>query len=351
VNESWVLTAGDLAWPIVVLMISVVVLMTQRGPIGRLIDRVKSLRYPGGAAELTEGSVDVISTLVDTLSRDLSERTDRAEDDGDPADLIANREPIGDFEPLPTEEVSGLVMLRTKVANLLSELAFPPPPGGFGRVLATIDVLVNRGVLDVTTAQALRDTMEIADEAARGSMVPRRVALAVENSGPAILDQLALLRTVAAARFEDHVLDTLRARLTPGWSVDTDRAIPRDWPAVSASDGAADGRPPAHARVDALVTIGERAVVVEVRARLQPGARGQIDAVVAWLSALPQPLPVLLVMLGDGLTTRELRRIRDAHGGAVELLLWDRDSGELIVAVRELAAQSGAPAVQGVTAT
>ena len=379
VNESWVLVVGDVAWPFVVLVIAVVVLSTQRRAISGLISRVRSLKYPGGEAELAEASVNVISTLVDTLSRDLSERTERTDPvvvpaEG-PADLIENREPIADFAPLPTEEVSNLVMLRTKVSNLLSELAVPPPPGGFGHVPATIEVLRNRAVLDTSTAQALKDTMDIADDAARGAMVPRKVAQAVENSGPAILDQLALLRTVAAARFEDHVLSALRDRAPTGWVIDFDRAIPRDEPAVLAhpatpgageadgstpaavtSDGATPGSEtdagqaratPMHARVDALVTADTQQAVVEVRARLQPGARAQIDAVLEWLRALPPDLPVLLVILGDGLTARELQRIRVVRPGRVELLLWDHDSDELIVAVRELMARPGGPAAGG----
>lgn len=343
-NDSTVLAIGDLAWPVVVLVIAIVVLASQRAPIGRLVDRIKSLKYPGGEAQLgaavPEGAADTILTLVDTLSRDLSERTDREAaarpaTEADAVEPIQNREPLGDFEPLPTEEVSNLVMLRTKAANLLSELALPPPPGGFGPVSATIDILRGRGVLDATQAQALRDAVDIADQAARGAMVPRRVALAVENSGPAILDQLALLRTVAAARFEDYVLDTLRQRLPGGWSIDIDRAIPR-----GEQGEETDARIPlatqARARVDALVSWRDRRAVVEVRARLQPGSRGQIEAVRDWLGALPSTLPVLLVMLGEGLTARELQQLRDGHDAAVEVLEWDRDADALIMILRDL---------------
>jgi hypothetical protein len=344
VNDSTVLLAGDLAWPITVLVIATTVLATQRAPIGRLIDRLKLLRYPGGEAQLgiavPEGGADTILTLVDALSRDLTagtagEVTARPPARADEIEPIQNREPLGEFEPLPTEEVSNLVMLRTKAANLVSELAFPPPPGGFGPVSATIDVLRNRGVLDVTQADALRDAMDIADQAARGAVVPRRVALAVENSGPAILEQLALLRTVAAAKFEEYVLDTLRRLLPPGWSIDIDRTIPRTERGDD-TDRSAPSATHARARVDGLVTMRDRSAVVEVRARLQPGSHGQIEAVRDWLKALPSDLPVLLVMLGEGLTGRELRRIRDSHDGAVEVLLWDRDADALIMILREL---------------
>lgn len=342
-NDSAVLLAANLAWPLVVLVVATLLLSTQRKPVGRLIDRIKTLKYPGGEAQLggavSEAGADTILTLVDTLSRDLSERTER-EESAEPetgieaSEAMRNREPLAEFDPLPVEEVTNLVMLRTKAANLLSELAVPPPPGGFGPVSATVDVLLGRGVLDVDQAQALRDAMDIADQAARGAMVPRRVAIAVENSGPAILEQLALLRTVAAARFEDHVLDTLQESVPGGWSIDIDRAI------VSGDQEHGDGlsTPPVrrHARVDALVTAGDSSAVVEVRARLQPGAAGQIKAVREWMRALPSDLPILLIMLGDGLTPRELQQISEGHDASVELLQWDRYASSLITMLRDL---------------
>lgn len=77
-------------------------------------------------------------------------------------------------------------------------------------------------------------------------------------------------------------------------------------------------------------------MVVEVRARVRPGADEQIEAVREWLSVLPPQLPVLLVMLGERLTRRELRWICSGRDEAVELLLWDLEASELIVALREL---------------
>jgi hypothetical protein len=348
VNESAVLLASDLAWPVTVLVVAFVLLASQRQPIGRLIDRIKSLTYPGGEAQLgiavPEAGAETILALVDSLSRDLSERTER----DDPAlaegaaGVIENREPLAGFEPLPIEEVTSLVMLRAKVTNLLSELAIPPPPGGFGPVSSTIDILVGRGVLDREQAQALQGTVDIADQAARGAMVPRRVAVAVENSGPAILEQLALLRTVAAARFEDYVLEKLQQRVPADWSVDIDRTIAAGWPGDTAAPGARNGGR-RHARVDSLVTVGDQSAVVEVRARLQPGAAGQIEAVRTWMSALPADLPVLLVMLGEGLSPRERQEISDGRLGPVELLEWDKYSGSLIPVLRDLLRGSGMP--------
>jgi hypothetical protein len=248
---------------------------------------------------------------------------------------LQNREPIAEVEPLPAEEVTNLVELRIRAASFLEELAFPPPPGGFGAVSTTLDVLLRRGVLDNTQAEALGQLIAIADEAARGATVPKRVGQAVQNSGQAILVQLDKLRAVAGPKFEDHVLDMLRNRLPADWTLDIDQAIPRDMSQTP---------DPVHARVDALVTARNQRAVVEVRARLRPGADGQIQAVRDWLAALPPELPILLVMLGEQLTERELRWIRSAHEGPVELLQWDRESGELVMMLRELLDRSAVTA-------
>jgi hypothetical protein len=221
------------------------------------------------------------------------------------------------------------VMLRTKVAILLSELAVPPPPGGLGSVSRTIQVLLGRGVLDDKTARALNEAVEIADQAASGARVPLRVGVAVQNSGTAILEQLAFLRTIAAARFEDYVLTTLQDQLPGGWSADIDRSIASDAP-PELQEGPAADRGFRHVRVDALVTAGGSDAVIEVRARLQPGAPGQIEAVRTWVEALPTRLPIVLVMLGDSLTRRELQHITGSHEGPLEILQWDTDSGLLI---------------------
>ncbi|HEX6521762.1 MAG TPA: hypothetical protein VF070_17420 [Streptosporangiaceae bacterium] len=335
-NESAVLLAGDLAWPVTVLVIATLLLVTQREALGRLIDRIKSLKYPGGEAELgmvAEAGVAVISTAVESLSRDVTVALEpgKRPADGEQIEPVQNREPIGDVEPVQVDEVTSLVVLRTNAAILLEELAYPPPPSGFGSVSATLDILRRRGVLDNEQATSLAQLIEIADEASRGAIVPRRVGQAVQNSGTTIVRQLDKLRAVAGAKFEDHVLITLRQRLPAGWTLDIDRAVPRDETSAES----------VHARVDALVTAGDRNVVVEIRARLQPGADIQIEAVKDWLAALPPQLPVLLVMLGERLSDRELRWMCAGHEGPIELLLWDRHSSELIGALRELLDRAG----------
>jgi hypothetical protein len=88
--------------------------------------------------------------------------------------------------------------------------------------------------------------------------------------------------------------------------------------------------------VDALVTVDERSVVVEVRARLQPGAAVQIEAVRTWVRALPADLPILLVMLGDALSARERQQIAGDHDGALRILQWDIDADKLVSELRRL---------------
>lgn len=194
-------------------------------------------------------------------------------------------------------------------------------------------------MLDTELARALGDTLDIADQAAGGSAVPPKVALAVENSGPAILKQLALLRTVAAARFEDHVLDRLQQNLPEGWLVEIDAAISRD-------GSGQDPLPRAsitsrHARTDAVVRKGDRSAVVEVRARLQPASQGQVIALRDWLQKMPSDLPVLLVAPGEGLNAGELNEVRNRRKGAIELLAWDWDADSLITTLRGLLEHSG----------
>ena len=98
-----------------------------------------------------------------------------------------------------------------------------------------------------------------------------------------------------------------------------------------------------HARVDSLLTAGDQSAVVEVRARLQPGAAGQIEAVRTWMSALPADLPVLLVMLGEALSPRERQEISNGRPGLVELLEWDKYAGPLIPVLRDLLRGPRAP--------
>jgi hypothetical protein len=174
--------------------------------------------------------------------------------------------------------------------------------------------------------------------AAAGASVPRTVRMAAENAGPAMLEQLAILQTVAAARFEDHVLNTLTHRRPSAWAIEVDASI-----------GGTEQAPPAPGlsrsrtfhQVDALVHDGYHVVAVEIRAQLQPGSTRQIDAVKEWLETLPPDLPVLLVVLGEGLTSRELHRVQGVRKAAIESLAWDRDANSLIAVLRSLLEANG----------
>lgn len=107
-------------------------------------------------------------------------------------------------------------------------------------------------------------------------------------------------------------------------------------------DPAPDREPPGDfARADALVRKNDRSMVVEVRARLQPGTPAQFTSLRNWLHELPSDLPVLLVVPGEGLSRRELNELRNRREGAIGLLSWDTDADSLITVVRGLLEHSG----------
>jgi hypothetical protein len=236
VNDSTVLLATNLAWPLAVLLITVMLLITQRKPIGNLIGRIVKVSYPGGTAELGAGipeqAAQTFASLADTLARDPAELmgSDRASAGQDPdggIDPTSNREPLGEFHPPPSDEVADLVSLGLRTRNLLSELAQPPPIGGTESVYAVIDVLRNRAVLDTEQAQAFHDMFGLVDRATGGAEIPPKVANAAANTSRAILDQLAIRVPAAPKRFEDHVLEVLQVRLPAGWQVVIDATVAR----------------------------------------------------------------------------------------------------------------------------
>lgn len=340
-----VLLATNLAWPIAVLIITTLLLITQREPIGKLISRIMKVSYPGGTAELgtaiPEYAAETFASLADKLARDPAELTSRdgasVEQDSTGATGPApNREPLGEFHPPPSDEVDDLVSLGLRARNLLSELSQPPPLDGVESVYAVIDVLRNRAVLDLEQAQAFREMFGLVDRAAGGAEIPPKVANAAANTGRAILDQLAIRVPAAPKRFEDHVLEVLQVQLPVRWQIQIDAAVRR--PQAVRQTGTAEARSLAdlHERVDALVTAHDRQAVVEVRARLEPSSSGQVGAVERLLKGLPPDLPVLLVVLGEGLSGRQLREFRHLRSGPVELLQWDRDSGEFVSTLRDL---------------
>jgi hypothetical protein len=214
-------------------------------------------------------------------------------------------------------------------------------------VTENIRTLTVRGVLDSDQGQQLRAVVDLADQAALGAEIPPRLATSVKNAGLPILDQFNKLRIVAARRFEDHVLSVLRRNMPGEWYVDFDAAITTS----GGLNGAALGGSPVAERrvkVDALVTAGDRQAVVEVRARLQPGATDYIEEVRELVAALPEDLPVLLVMLGERLAAHELQQIRGSRSAAVELLEWDRYPNALIPMLRDiLRSQAPRPAKLG----
>jgi hypothetical protein len=322
VNDSVVLLVSSLTWPIVVLFISALLLLTQRKALGGLIGRISKASFPGGGLELRERDATTISSLIEALPQDTKLALIRQDDSPEPGDAREpspeeNREALDRPAPLPTGDVDDLVMLRTRIANLLSEIAFPPPPAGTSRVPYTIGILHNRGVLSRRTANALQETIKIADQASAGAAVPKQVATAVGNSGQAILEQIAQLRATAAARSEEHILEVLRNKMPRGWSVDMDAPV-------------------GSSRVDALVQHNESSAVVEVRTRLHSGDNRQIEALRQWFSALSKDMPVLLVFLGGGLNERTLRQVSEGHSAEIRVVLWDDEAATLMSELSDL---------------
>jgi hypothetical protein len=325
VNDSAVLLASSLVWPTVALLVSVLLLLTQRKAISALIGRIQKANFPGGTLELTDSDTAKIIDLANALPQDsrlppAPSDENRALPNTDEVTPEQNREALDEPTPLPTAEVDDLVMLRTRIANLLSEVAFPPPPEGGGPISYIIEVLRHRGVLSDETTKALRDTVEIADKASTGVAVPHRLTIAAQNNGPTILQQISQLRATAPAKCEDHILAVLEREMPRSWTVEWDAKVEA-------------------ARVDALVRRDDVRVVVEVRTKVHPGADGQVDSLRRWLSAVPKQLPVVLVLLGNGLNDRLMRQVRGDHLGEVKVLLWDNESSSLIDEIDEVLEQ------------
>jgi len=60
------------------------------------------------------------------------------------------------------------------------------------------------------------------------------------------------------------------------------------------------------------------------------------------MRALPADLPILLVMLGEGLGIREQQLIAGGRSGALRILLWDLEADRLMPELRRLLAGASA---------
>lgn len=336
------LLLSDLAWPVIILILGILLLTTQRESVGHLIDRMKSIKVAGNevslseshAATVAEAAVSLAGNVGDSLN--LGNQENVAPDGSGNIAHANNREPVEAVVPLRKIELANIVELRTKLENFISTLTSPPPSAQFTTIDRKIDVLLNRGVITSHSAAYLKEIVDIADQAAAGAAVPSRLTRAVTNSGPAILEQLALLGRTAAARCEQHVLDVLQEEIPAEWSVETDVAFD----AIGATGAPLESSAKDPEGVDALVTHKTKQVIVEVRPRLRSGSRQQIAKLTNWLAALPEHVPVLLVLLGSGLRDHELRQLRADRKHPIDVLLWDIQSESLIPQVRKLLEES-----------
>jgi hypothetical protein len=155
----------------------------------------------------------------------------------------------------------------------------------------------------------------------------------VRNSGSAVLRQLSKLARAAGVRFEEHVLDVLHRESPGDWKILNDAEVGSDGTLKLENDVFDDRH--VRARVDAIVISNGTKVAVEIRARISEDA-AQLRALELWLEALPDNIPVLLVIPSGRSVNRHISKILDRSTRPVEVLSWDDQADQLIFAIRKL---------------
>jgi hypothetical protein len=255
---------------------------------------------------------------------------------GDDIPPTHNREPLEEPLSLPEGyDIGDLVALRNQAVGLLRQLLGSARSGRSMSPHEMVRVLVRRGVLDGPAASALDELFEIADEIDTGVVLPGRATYTVKRSGAAALEQLSLLGRTAAARFEEHVLAVLRSEAPANWVVRNNVKVGSgglDSRGINVSDDLAK------ARVDAVVVSRENGtdVAVEVRGRLNKSDYAQLRALELWIEALPEHVPILLVVPNGRSGSQRLRKVLDHSVRRVNVLSWDDEADQLIPAIQKL---------------
>ncbi len=283
---------------------------TQRALLGRYAIKIAGVEVP----EIPPAAANSIGDTAKSLGGQATMVGANAE----PAP--ENREPEEDITVDVPDTTSGLVQLRFELERVLRSLAVPPPIHR-QTAITLIGILTQRGVLPYDLQASLINIVQAGDLAAAGSKVPPVVRSAAEQSGPYILQTLALQRRTAAQAFENHVLDVLTKAVGPG-EVTFDTLV-------------------GTTRYDAVVRHAGQTVVVEVRARLDPKASKEFQAVVRLVNSLPPELPLILVAPGAGITPRQLAELNGARSGALEIVRWDEEWATFGPRVRAAIALSG----------
>jgi uncharacterized protein YneF (UPF0154 family) len=273
-------------------------------------------------------------TLSDTQDDPAKETRALRPPPGDTIPPTHNREPLEEPDPLPEDYDTGdLLTLRDQAVSLLRRLVGSAGSERFMPPSEMVKILVHRGVLDNPAASALDELFEIADEVNAGAVLKGRVADTVRNTGSAVLRQLSKLASTAAARFEEHVLTTLHHEAPTNWKILDDAEISPDGSLKSESDIFDDRH--VRARIDAVVSNDSTNVAVEVRARLDEDS-AQLRALELWLEAVPENIPVLLVIPNSRAVNRRLWRILERSTRHVQVLSWDDEATQLISAIQKL---------------
>jgi hypothetical protein len=253
---------------------------------------------------------------------------------GDTIPPTHNREPLEEPDRLPADyDTDNLLTLRDHAVSLLRRLVGSARGERFLSPSGMVRILVRRGVLDKPAASALDELFEIADQVDTGAILPGRVADTVRNSGSSVLRQLSKLARAAGVRFEEHVLDALHREAPGDWKILNDAEVGSDGTLKLESDVFDDHH--VRARVDAIVISNGTKVAVEVRARINEDS-AQLRALELWLEALPDNIPVLLVIPNGKSVNRHLSKILDRSARPVEVLSWDDQADQLISAIRKL---------------
>jgi hypothetical protein len=256
-----------------------------------------------------------IAAAADAASATADERRVLAEDTtAERANLAAgispSSEPVdvtGASQAGVPDLVFGLSDLGASLAAVLRRLLSPPPRMRVHGAEDMARILSNRGAIPPELATAVERVLRECRTAGNGRARARaRLDEAAMAYGPRLLADLQSLGSTVGRAFEQHVLDQLGR--VPGCTI-------TKWRVVEGS------------QVDAMATRGRSDVIVEVRARVGPGAIDAVEETHAWLEPLPEHFPVLLIVPAEPTMSPTWELIRGRRG--LTVLSWDEGSDRL----------------------
>jgi len=202
--------------------------------------------------------------------------------------------------------VFGLTDLSTSLATVLRQLLSPPPRVRIRGTETMARLLSNRGVLPPRLAAAVERVLRQSRVSSTGRTRARLDDQAM-TYGPPLLADLRSLRRTASRAFEQHVLHQVEH--VPGFTVSRSKVMQG-------------------IQVDAVATHGPSDVVVEVRARVGPGATGAVRETHEWLQRVPSDLPVLLIVPAEPTASPDWRDVLSRP--RLVVLPWDEQSDKLV---------------------